>query len=372
MALSAFPARAETIAPPPAVSVIAARAGEIIESVSVTGTLAAREEILVNPQIDQQAITEILVDEGDHVARGQVLARLQRDTLDANLAQFDAQIAHAEAAAAQARAQIAQMQATMVEARISLTRGRRLLSTGDTSHETVDQRQAANDVAAAQVQAAQGTLGAALADRALAVAQRQEIAVKLDRTDIRAPVAGIVSRRSARLGAVVGMTGEPLFRLIAGGTLELEGNVPETVLARLRPGQAASIDITGHKAPRTGHVRLVAPEVSAVTRLGRVRITLDRSDTLALGGFAHARVEVARGHGVLVPLSAVLPGPNGVQVQVVVNGTVQTRNVHLGLSDDADAQILDGVAVGEQVVAISGTFVRNGDHVVAVAVHEGS
>ncbi len=373
MALDAFgqtPAAGPT-APPPAVTVVAARQGKIIETTAVTGTLAAREEILVNPQIDQQAITEILADEGDHVEKGQVLARLQRDTLMANLAQYDAQIAHAEAAAAQARAQIAQMNATMTEANISLNRGKRLLSTGDTSRETVDQRQAANDVAAAQLQAAQGSLAAALADRALAAAQRQEIAVKLDRTDIRAPTAGIISRRSARLGAVVGMTGEPLFRLISNGTLELEANVPETVLARLRPGQTARIDVTGHDEPREGHVRLVAPEVSMATRLGRVRITLDSSDGLALGAFCRGRVEVARAQGVLVPTSAVLTKPGGAELQVVKGGVVETRQIHVGLRSDGMAQIASGLADGEQVVAISGTFVRNGDHVVAVSAQAG-
>jgi multidrug efflux pump subunit AcrA (membrane-fusion protein) len=77
-------------------------------------------------------------------------------------------------------------------------------------------------------------------------------------------------------------------------------------------------------------------------------------------------VEVARHEGVLVPLSAVLFEPAGVAVQVVRDGVVQTRQVALGLQDEGRAEIAHGLAPGERVVAISGTFVRDGDRVVAV------
>ncbi len=351
---------------PPAVTVVPAQAGEIIEWVAATGSLVARDEVLVNTQLDGQPILEILVEEGDLVTQGQVLARLQSDTLEANRAQFDAQMARADASAAQARAQIAQSRATQVQAGLSLARSRSLLSTGTASRETYEQREANSQVAAAQVGAAQAQLDAALADHALATAQRLEIEARLARTEIRAPVAGRISRRTARLGAVVGMTGEPLFRIIADGTLELDAAVPETTLARLRAGQGARIEITGYKEPRTGRVRLVSPEVSPVSRLGRVRISLDDSAGVPLGGFARARVEVARASGVLVPLSAVLMRADGAEVQVVANGIVATRKVRVGLRDGKSAQIEDGVAPGEQVVSISGTFVRNGDRVTAV------
>jgi HlyD family secretion protein len=366
LAISAIAATAPSVSLPPTVTVIPAKSGEIVETVSATGSLVAREEVLVNAQVDGQPIIEILVDEGDIVEQGQILARLQRDTLQANLAQFDAQIARADASAEQARAQMAQGRATLVQAGEALARSRSLLSSGTASRETFEQREANTQVAAAQLAAAQAQLNAAIADRALATAQRQEVAVRLARTDIKAPVAGRISRRGARVGAVVGMTGEPLFRIISNATLELDAAVPEITLARLRVGQSAQIGVTGYKEPRTGRVRLVSPEVSPTTRLGRVRITLDDSTNLPLGGFARARVEVARASGVLVPLSAVLTRPDGAELQVVADGIVSTRRVHVGLRDGSAAQIQDGVAEGEQVIAISGTFVRNGDRVTAV------
>lgn len=353
--------------PPPTVTVVPARSGEIIETVAATGSLVAREEVLVNTQLDGQPILEIFADEGDMVTEGQVLARLQRDTLDANLAQFDAQMARADASAEQARAQIAQSRATEMQATLSLKRSRSLLSTGTASRETYEQREATSQVAAAQVGAAQAQLNAALADHALATAQRREVEARLARTEIRAPVSGRISRRGARLGAVMGMTGEPLFRIIAHATLELDAAVPETTLARLRAGQGALVEVTGHTDARTGRVRLISPEVSPISRLGRVRISLDDSADLPLGGFARARVEVARASGILVPLSAVLTRADGAEVQVVDAGVVVTRKVRVGLRDGKSAQIEAGVVQGEQVVSISGTFVRNGDRVTAVA-----
>ncbi len=366
-AMPVFAAPLAVTAPPPTVSVIPAVTGEIVETVVATGSLVAREEVLVNTQVDGQPIVEILVEEGDTVEKGQILARLEKDTLQANLAQFDAQIARAIASAEQARAQIAQSRANAVQASEALVRSRALVSSGTASRETFEQRQASAQVTAAQVKAAEAMLSSAEADGALARAQRQEVSVRLARTDIRAPVAGRISRRGARLGAVVGMTGEPLFRIISNAELELDAAVPETTLARLRQGQPARIEITGYAEPRAGHVRLVSPEVSPATRLGRVRIALDDSFRLALGGFARARVEVARAQGVLLPLSAVLTRPEGAEVQVVVDGLVQTRKTQIGLRDGASAQIIAGVAAGEQVISVSGTFVRNGDRVAPVA-----
>lgn len=353
-------------AAPMAVTVVQVVRAEIVETASITGSVVARDEVMVSPQVEGLAITEILVEEGDRVAAGQTLARLSRDTLVANLAQFDAQVARADAAVAQARAQILQGRATLTQAQSILQRGQKLLATGDASREVYEQRQASADIAAAQLASAEGQLAAAEADHRLAEAQRQEVAVKVGRTEVRAPVSGLVSRRTARLGAVAGGAGDALFRIVADSVLELEANVPETLLARLRVGQPASMTITGQDALRNGHIRLVAPEVGPVTRLGRVRVAIDDSNGLAIGGFGRVVVELARAEGAVVPLSAVLMRPDGADVQAVVDGVVVTRRVRLGLRDAARVQILDGVAAGDQVVAISASFVRGGDRVTPV------
>ncbi len=349
----------------PAVTVAQAAAGTLTATVLVTGTIVPREEVLVSPQIDGLAITVINVEEGDRVAAGQVLASLSHEALDASMAQNTAQQARADAAIAQAQNAIVEAQASHVQADAAFSRSRDLVTSGITSRETFDSRQQAAQVATARLTSSVNALHAAEADAALTRAQRQELQVKLDRTTIRAPVAGVVSRRTARLGAVLGMTGEPLFRLIAGGTVELEAAVPETRLAQLQPGQAATITVAD--TPLPAHVRLVAPEINQISRLGRVRIAPDGNRMPApIGAFARASVDVARKTGVVVPLSAVLFDPDGTHLQVVHEGVVQTRTVTVGLRNAGQALLTAGVQPGESVVAVSGTFVRDGDRVMPV------
>lgn len=350
---------------PPTVTVVAAKRGTLAERLGVTGTLVAREEALVTPQVEGLAVTEILAEEGDLVAAGQVLARLSRAQLDTAMAQNTAQIARAQAAIAQAQGGIAEAEANRVQADAALVRARELAGTGTASRETLDQRRMAADVAAARVTAAGAALRAAEADRALALAQRDELAVRIARTELRAPVAGRISRRTARLGAVVGAAGDALFRIVEDGAVELDAQVPEIFLARLRPGQPATVVPAG-QGQRTGRVRLVAPEVDRATRLGRVRIALDSSDGLVIGSFARGAVETARREGVIVPLSSVLFEPAGARVQVVADGRVETRAVEIGLRTEGRVEIAAGLAPGESVIAVSGSFVRDGDRVSAV------
>jgi HlyD family secretion protein len=344
-------------AKPPSVTVTQAATGTLVEAVALTGTLVAREEVLVNPQIDGLAIMKVLAEEGDQVTAGQVLAELSHDVLDATLAQNAAQTARSEAAIAQAQSAIQEAEATRAQADAAFNRTRELLATGSASRETYEQRQQASLIGVARVASTQFALRLAVADRSLALAQRQELDVRLARASIRAPVAGIVSRRTARLGAVVSMTGDPLFRIIEDGAIELEADAPEGRLKRLRQGQPATV------GGMAAHVRLVSPEVSRTTRLGRVRIALDMPGAGAIGSFARARVEVARLQGVKVPLSAVLFDPDSAKVQVVHDGLVETRPVTVGLQSGGEALLTAGLADGESVVSVSATFVRGGDRV---------
>ena len=349
---------------PPSVTVAHAEFAPIAETVGLTGTLVPCEEVLVSPQIDNFAVTEIHAEEGDTVQAGQVLARLSRDQLDAMLAQNTANLARAEASIQQAQAAIAEMEANRMQAELAYNRTRDLVSGGNASRESLEQRQAAAQMAAARLQASTNAQRAAQADVALANAQRRELMVRLDRTEIRAPVAGVISRRTARLGAIAAQSADPLFRLIQDGAIEVEADVPETLLARLRPGQSATVDTVN--GTRAGRVRLVSPEVNRGTRLGRVRVAITDPGPLVIGSFARAQVEVARREGVLAPLSAVLFQPGGAVIQVVHDGVVETRPVKIGLRAAGRAEITEGLHAGEDVVAVSGTFIRGGDRVTPV------
>ncbi len=350
----------------PVVSVVLAESREIVERAVVTGTLVPRDEIMVSPEIEGYRITELLVEEGDRVAKGQVLARLSREMIETQEASNAAAIARAEAAIVQARSQIVQAEAAQVEAKLSLERTQALVKTGNATAAVLEQRVSTAQGAEGKLAAARGGLQGAEADLATAKAQGAEIALRRARSEIRAPEAGIVSRRTARVGATATAIGEPLFRLIARGEIELEGDVPETAMPRLSVGDPARLDLeNGRKLE--GRVRRIYPEVDRMTRLGKVRISLKEDASLRIGAFARGTVEVARRTGVAVPVSSLLfAGDGGASVLVAKDGRVEARKVVTGLSAEGVAEIRAGVAAGEAVVARSGSFLRDGDRIRAV------
>lgn len=352
----------------PSVTVTKAKVSEIVQSVVVSGSMIARDEVLVQPEVDGLSIVAILAEEGDRVSTGQVLARLSRTTLEVQKTQNDAQIARAEAGIAQANAQIAEAQANLVAANNNFDRTKALRSSGNVSNETYDQRDAVARAAEAKLNSSKQALAIATADMALAKAQGRDIEVKLGRTEIKAPQGGIVSRRSAKLGATASMAAtEPLFRIVADGAVELEAEVAEVELPGLKLGQPVAVTPAGATQALAGTIRLIAPEVDKASRLGRVRVALIGNPPVAIGSFARGVIETGRKTVVTLPLSAITYARSGATVQSVSDGKVTTKTVQLGLAGDGRAEIASGIADGETVVARAGTFVRDGDVITPVA-----
>ena len=325
---------------PPSVSVATA-SGTLAETILLTGTLVARDEVMVGAEIDGLAITELLAEEGD-TARGQVLARLSRDMLDAQFAQNAASL-RALAAIAQARNQIAEGQRPAGRRRLRPhpqpggARQRHHRNAGAAgSRGAGDARpRPGGRRRPAPCPVRQGNGGSAAA--------RNSGPPCPDRD--QGPGRRHISRRDALLGALASSAGDPLFRIIGAGTIEVEADVPETSLARLRVGQTALVRPAGMEQPVPARVRLVSPEVNRTSRLGRVRLSVDPVPGL-VGAFARGTVEVDRRDGTLVPLSAVLYRPDGPIVQVVRDGIVETRSVTVGLKADAKAEIRRGIDPG--------------------------
>jgi HlyD family secretion protein len=366
-------AQAQTSAQPapgagPSVTITKAKISEIVQSVVVSGSMIARDEVLVSPELDGVQVVELVAEEGDKVAAGQVLARLSRVTLEVQKAQNDAQIARAEAAIAQSNAQIVEAQANLVAANNNFDRTKALRSTGNVSNETYDQRDAAARAGEAKLNSSRQALAISTADLALAKAQGRDIEVKLGRTEIRAPTAGIISKRFARLGAMVAMAAaDPLFRIIADGAIELQADVAEVELPGLKLGQPVAVTPAGASVALEGEIRLIAPEVDKQSRLGRVRVALKGNPPVAIGSFARGLIETGRKNAVTLPLSAITYARSGATVQSVSDGKVTTKKVQLGLAGDGRAEIVSGIADGESVVARAGTFVRDGDVITPVA-----
>lgn len=344
-----------------AVTAVRAKTADITETLLVTGSLVAREEVLVAPQVEGLRVEELRVEEGARVKAGDVLATLTRDTLDAQIAQNEASLARAKAAIAQAQAQITQADARVKEASNAFDRAQPLNKSGYLSGATLDQRESAARVAEAQLVAARDGIKVAEAERGVIEAQRRELDWKRARTEVKAPVGGIVSRRNARVGAIATGVGEPMFRIVANGEIELDAEITDADLPRLADGSKARIEVAGG-ATVDGHVRLVPAEVDKATRLGHARIFIGDDQSLRIGSFARARIEIGSARAVTIPASALLYGHDGTTtVQLVVGDRIETRAVETGLRSAGTVAISRGLADGDVVVEKSGTFLRDGD-----------
>lgn len=353
---------APTQAAVPTVTVEAAALAEVQRRVPLSGTLVARAEVQVYPQVEGLEIVALGAEAGDRVEKGQELARLSDATVRAQLAQAEAELQRASAGVSQAESQISSAEAALTQAAAALERARSLRRSGSGTQASLDQSVAAEAAARAAAISAREGLAVARAAEAQARAAREIAQLNLDRTRIVSPVAGRVASRSAQMGSIASAASGPMFTLIADGSVEFQGEVIETDLPLLRAGQPAELQVAG-VGRVTGRVRQLPAAVDATTRLGLVRVGLDHDERLLTGLFASGDIITDRHEAVTVPASAILADASGSRVQVVADGAVETRPVEAGLLWQDRREILEGLAAGETVIARAGAFFATGDRV---------
>jgi multidrug efflux pump subunit AcrA (membrane-fusion protein) len=175
---------------------------------------------------------------------------------------------------------------------------------------------------------------------------------------LRAPGPGLVTEVRTAVGAPASPQAGPMFRIALNNDVELDAEVPAVHLLKLNPG--ATVRISRDDAPDlVGRVRLVSPQIDRATQLGHVRISLTSNPSLKVGMFARASIDAKRSCGVAVPRTAI----DHLTVQVVKGNTVETRRVRVGLVSDTNTEILEGLDVGETVVADAGSSLHDGDQI---------
>lgn len=354
------PAAAEVL---PAITVSTVAKRRLTDIVLASGLIAPIEEVQVAPLIEGQQIEALLVDVGDTVTAGQVLARLSVSTLELQRSQLAATVAAAKAAVAQAEAGLLESQSTAAEARRVADRTTKLQAQGTTSQAAAEQAAAAATSAEAGVAVARQALESAKANQTLAEAQAANTELQLSRTEVTAPVSGVITARNARIGAIASAAGQPMFTIIRDGALEMQADVAERDLLRLAPGQTATLTLAGSGKPLTGTVRLVEPTIDAASRLGRVRIVVDDPSNVRAGMFAEAAITIAEHDALAVPVTAV-GAANGLATVMKVNGdTVARTDVTPGIRDGGWVEIVSGLIEGDRIVTKAGAFVRNGDRI---------
>lgn len=348
----------------PAITVSTVGMAQLADRIIASGLIAAVEEVQVAPLVEGQPLDQLLVDVGDMVKEGQVLAVLSKTTLDLQMTESAASLAAAKSAIAQAEAQLVEAQTARDEAQRVADRTTKLREQGTAPQAQADTARANALSANARVMVATQGLESARAQLALAEARLENVSLMLSRTEVKAPVAGKIVARNAKIGAIATATGQPMFVITRDAALELRADVAETDLLRLAPGQKAHLRAVGMGGVLDGTLRLVEPSIDPVTRLGRVRITVDSSnESLRTGMFVEAEILAAQTDALAVPVTAIGSSPEGATVMRVTDGVVERVAVKTGIRDGGLVEITEGLAQGDLVVTKAGAFVRPGDRI---------
>jgi HlyD family secretion protein len=317
------------------VSVVRMEPREIKGGLTASGDLVPLQEAAVLPEVGGYRVSEVLTDVGHYVKKGQVLARLDPALIQSQLAQAQAQAAQAEAQAVQAEDQA--------------QRVRGLDDSGVLSEEQIRQRRF-------QARAARATAQAQ-------VAALRDVRTRASMLEVTAPVSGLVLEKTVRPGDESTTTGTAWFRLAQDGVIELQAQMAEEDLARLRVGQHAQVTLpSGATAP--GVIRLVSPQIDPQSKLGYVRITLPVRPDIRAGGFGRAVFTDVSGVTLAVPETAVRYDADGASVMVVGDDNrVKRVPVRTGSRGGGLVQVLDGPPVGARLVASAGSFLLDGDRV---------
>ena len=348
----------------PAITVSQVTTHNLSDRVIASGLVGAVEEVEVAPLVEGQPLDQLLADVGDMVTEGQVLAVLSKTSLELQKTEAAASLAAAKSTIAQAEAQMVEAEAARDEAQRVADRTAKLREQGTAPQAQADTARANAVSANARVMVATQGLEAARAQLALAEARLENVDLMLNRTEVKAPVAGKIVARNAKIGAIATAAGQPMFVITRDAALELRADVAETDILRLAPGQTAHLRAVGMTEPLSGTVRLVEPAIDPVTRLGRARISVDSaSDTLRTGMFAEAEILVAERAGLAVPVTAIGSSAEGATVMRVVEGVVERVAVKTGIRDGGLVEITEGLSEGDVVVTKAGAFVRAGDRI---------
>ncbi|MCB1445993.1 MAG: efflux RND transporter periplasmic adaptor subunit [Rhizobiaceae bacterium] len=347
----------------PAIRVTEARERTLVDRIIVTGTVQAVEEVYVQPQVDGLRIEDLKADIGDTVKAGQVLATLATDALVLQKSQLLANRAKVEAVGAQLEAQLIEAQANEAEAIRQAERAERLVRSKAVAVAQAEQLRATATASTARVNSARQAILASKADVKVIDAQIDDIDLRLARTEVKTTVGGVISARTAKIGAIAAGAGNPLFTIIRDNAIELNADVAEGDLLKLKPGQKVNMTVAGTSTRVEGTVRTVDPVINATTRLGTVKISIDDPDIARIGMYASAEVIVSERKVLSLPLTAVTAEDGGMVVRRVVDGVVTMTKVGTGVQDGDFVEIAEGLKAKDIVVEKAGAYVRNGDRV---------
>ncbi|VEP14412.1 RND family efflux transporter, MFP subunit (modular protein) [Hyella patelloides LEGE 07179] len=386
------------------VTVAKAQTSMVDRTIEVSGTVEALELIPVISEVAGLQIQQILVDEGTQVDRGQVLAELKNDTIEAEYIQAQAAVDGAQARLAElqagtrseeiARAQervnranagVEQAQSDLELVSKRVERNRNLQVEGAISRDRLDEINNQERISRANLDQAEASLqeanqelkqlrtgerpeviSQAQAELARAKGQLKYASVQLDNTIIKAVTSGIIAERNAKVGDLTSSS-QTMFTIIENGSLELRLQVAETDLGRIKPGQSVTITNNQNNAQSIiGKVREIDPIVNSDSRQAIVKVNLPSETNLQPGMFLEAAITTSQVPGTTLPIKAILPqtGDEAIAFVVDENNTVSARSVKMGeILTNNQIEVLAGLESGETVVVKGAAYLKDGDRI---------
>jgi RND family efflux transporter MFP subunit len=334
---------AETVAPTrPALTVNVTRPVWLDMPVILTanGSIAAWQEAVIGAEVADLHLKDVRAQVGDTVHKGQILAIFEDETVQTDVAQ--------------SRASVAEAEATQSEASLNAKRARQVAGSGALSEQQIDQYLSTEKTATAKLQSAKAQLDAQL--------------LRLKYTKVVASDDGVISSRSATLGAVTAK-GQELFKMIRQNRLEWRAEITATEMAQLKPGMAVIVVIPDVGSVK-GVIRQLAPTLDVQSRNGLAYVDLQNAGQSGFRAGMFARGEFVLGHSraLTIPQEAVsmregfsylfrLDEQNGERAKV------SQLKVQLGRRDGNTLEVLSGLNAGDRVVAAGATFLADGDSV---------
>jgi len=305
---------------------------ELTRTMSMTGSVFAWQDVIIAPEVGGYRVAEVFVDVGDRVTKGQKLVGLSTALLEAEVATK--------------QAMLNQRRAELTNADAALERGKSLAAMNVLSEADLDRLTSEELASKSRLESARADL--------------ETSQLRLKFTSVTAPDDGIITSRTVTVGQIA-QAGTEMLRLLRNGRIEWRGEVPETRLADLAPGQAVQV-MTADGTPFNGTIRVVSPTIAAGNRTGLVYVDLPADERLRPGMFARGEIEIGKSPAYMVPLESIVSTDGYSYVFVLQpDNTVQRRRVETGALQQGAIEVVSGLVGGERIVGKGAGFLKDGD-----------
>ncbi len=354
----------------PAVTVAFPVRAPAVADLVLPGSIQAVQETAIYSRVDGY-LRRRLVNIGDRVQAGQVLAEIDTPELDQQLYQAKAALAQAVSALQQVRAALQHSEAQLEYNRTTLERWRTMKERNLVAQQDVDDRQVQVNAGQADVAAAEANVAAAEANVTANRANVERIANLQSFQKIRAPFSGVITVRNVDAGALIssgsGANTQPLFRIAETDSLRIYINVPQAYVASIKPGLTTELAV--HEFPQRHFAAQVASLAGALDSVSRTLLTevrmVNKGDLLRPGMFAEVKFHLTREDPPLtIPASALIlrSGPPRVAIAVGAN-KVRFQNVQVGRDYGALVEVVDGLSEKDRILVAPPDDLQDGDAV---------